>query len=190
MLTKVNCKKQPLTCLPQYKLVGHISRHSRTLAPPGDHKRTSCLLLPANKDGPLQDSPCHSQQENQTRHRKQLSSATGQLKAMNFIPERREGSRVEPTAAPRLRQSHCQAALWVGRGFQTPAVPLSQGAEIPVQWLEFVLVPPTRTELPGGGGERRKQETSPGQLHWGPLNLGGVRATGLGKNHWEWLVSY
>ena len=114
MLTKVNCKKQPLTCLPQYKLVGHISRHSRTLAPPGDHKRTSCLLLPANKDGPLQDSPCHSQQENQTRHRKQLSSATGQLKAMNFIPERREGSRVEPTAAPRLRQSHCQAALWVG----------------------------------------------------------------------------
>ena len=36
------------------------------------------------------------------------------------------------------------------------------------------------------GGKRRRQDASPGRLPCGPLNLGGVRAAGLGKDHWEW----
>ena len=125
MLTKANCEGQALLHPPQCKLRSHTARRRGSWPKTRDYKRLSSLLLPANEDEPLWDSPCHSQQENQTRHRKHLFSATGQLKAMNFIPERGEGSRVEPTAAPRLHQSRCQAALWVGRGLLTPAVPLS-----------------------------------------------------------------
>lgn len=128
MLTKVNCKKQPLTCRPQYKLVGHISRHSRVWPHP-DHERTHAFCFRPIRMDHSGTLPVTLSKESQSRHRKQLSSATGQLKAMNFIPEReKEGSGWNPQL-PQAAPEPLPGCPMGGEGFQTPAVPLSQGAD-------------------------------------------------------------
>lgn len=164
MLTKANCEEQPLIHPPQYKLWSHTSRHRgswhrgswpktrlKTVKPSASGQRGRAALglslsLSTRKPEQAQETPVlsHWTTESQELHswerrRKRGGTHSCHKAASEPLPGCPVGGEGVPDSS-------------------SSSESLSQGAEIPVQCLEVVLVPPTRTGLLGGRGAGREEE--------------------------------